>query len=146
MKTLLWFLAVLVPAIVVHGGDASNEPDAGRILSRSGKGVCVAKVKNNEAISFVFFPGTNRVRPTSTLKADGIGFPSLAAAVAFVKQKLPGVSLLPVSRGDMIDDAKILLELSEAEAKALIEAAAATEKKKPNRPTEPMVPHGRDSP
>jgi hypothetical protein len=136
MKSLLLVLSALFSAIVTRGADAPRESDTWQNLARSGKGVCIAKVKTEKATSFVFFSGTNRIRPSSTLATAGIAFPSLDAALAFVKSKPPGVIVSPATRASIVDDAKILLNLSEAEAKALVAASLEAEKKKPNHTSE----------
>ncbi len=146
MKTVLLLMTAIVSALAVRGDDAPKRSEAWQNLARRGKGVCVAKVKKEEAVAFVFFPGANRKMPTSTLHSSGTWFSSLDTAVAFMKKKPSSISVFPADHGALVDDAKILLELSATELKALTEVSDLPSKKEPNQASEPTAPSGRGLP
>jgi hypothetical protein len=126
MKPFLLIISALLSAIAVDGREGSEDSNTWQTLSRASKGVGIAKVSHEEIGGFVFFPATNRSRPTSTLISAGVIFSSLDDAIAFMEAKPPGVVVVfPITPDSLVDDAKILLRWSESELRAFNEALRA---------------------
>jgi len=144
MKAIACLLLAHIAMNFASAADSTATERWGRI-SRAGKGVCVAKVKAGEAFRYVFFPGTNGPRYTSTLENAGVSFSSLAAAIDFAREKPTGVVAFFAPVRDFVDDAKILVEPTDAEVKAIGEAADKVERKptkEPNQSSQPTPRRG----
>ena len=84
-------------------------------LSRSGKGIYVMKVLGPESELYIFFRGTNRLRPISSVVEGGVSFSSLANLRLFLQLKPAEVMVFVATEKSVRDDEGIQLSFNDYE-------------------------------
>jgi hypothetical protein len=141
IKASVIFIVPIIVVFAVHAvGDETDAPkteaevsmmpsaanslsatEKWEIISKSAKGIFVAKIETESRCRIVFFPGGNLHVRSSFLtgKPEPFGFDSVDAAAQFLRDNPPSADLKPLTSSMVVGDSSVVIPFTDDEKQKL---------------------------